>query len=52
MSAVFDASAFLANCSNRPGVYRMFVADAKLLYVGNSKSPHSIRSPIARARSP
>ncbi|MGU2438650.1 hypothetical protein ACTVZD_33200, partial [Pseudomonas aeruginosa] len=22
MSAVFDASAFLATCSNRPGVYR------------------------------
>lgn len=38
MSAVFDASAFLATCSNRPGVYRMFDADAKLLYVGKAKS--------------
>ena len=37
MSAVFDASAFLATCSNRPGVYRMFDADAKLL-VGKAKS--------------
>ncbi len=38
MTAVFDASAFLATCSNRPGVYRMFDADAKLLYVGKAKS--------------
>lgn len=38
MSAVFDASAFLATCSNRPGVYRMFDAEAKLLYVGKAKS--------------
>lgn len=34
----FDSSAFLASCSVRPGVYRMFDADAKLLYVGKAKN--------------
>jgi len=34
----FDSSAFLASCSGRPGVYRMFDAEAKLLYVGKAKS--------------
>jgi len=38
MSAVFDPAAFLATCSGRPGVYRMFDADAKLLYVGKAKN--------------
>ncbi|MBK4987775.1 excinuclease ABC subunit UvrC [Pseudomonas sp. S36] len=38
MSQVFDASAFLATCSGRPGVYRMFDADARLLYVGKAKN--------------
>ncbi|QLC77459.1 excinuclease ABC subunit UvrC [Pseudomonas sp. LPB0260] len=38
MTAEFDASAFLATCSGRPGVYRMFDADAKLLYVGKAKN--------------
>ncbi|EST15341.1 excinuclease ABC subunit UvrC [Pseudomonas fulva] len=38
MSEVFDASAFLATCSGRPGVYRMFDADARLLYVGKAKN--------------
>lgn len=33
----FDSAAFLATCSGRPGVYRMFDADAKLLYVGKAK---------------
>ncbi|MET1081292.1 MAG: excinuclease ABC subunit UvrC [Pseudomonas sp.] len=33
----FDSSAFLATCSGRPGVYRMFDAEAKLLYVGKAK---------------
>lgn len=37
MSA-FDSSAFLATCSGRPGVYRMFDAEAKLLYVGKAKN--------------
>ena len=36
--AVFDSSAFLATCSARPGVYRMFDASAKLLYVGKAKN--------------
>jgi excinuclease ABC subunit C len=37
-SAVFDTSAFLSTCSGRPGVYRMFDIDAKLLYVGKAKN--------------
>ncbi|RIA36019.1 excinuclease ABC subunit C [Ectopseudomonas oleovorans] len=38
MSAPFDSSAFLATCSGRPGVYRMFDAEARLLYVGKAKN--------------
>ena len=38
MSVQFDPSAFLATCSSRPGVYRMFDAGAKLLYVGKAKN--------------
>ncbi|MBU3055854.1 excinuclease ABC subunit UvrC [Pseudomonas indica] len=38
MSQPFDASAFLATCSGRPGVYRMLDADGKLLYVGKAKN--------------
>lgn len=34
----FDSSAFLASCSGRPGVYRMFDGEAKLLYVGKAKN--------------
>ncbi|WP_407290616.1 excinuclease ABC subunit UvrC [Stutzerimonas zhaodongensis] len=34
----FDSSAFLASCSGRPGVYRMFDAESKLLYVGKAKN--------------
>ena len=37
MSA-FDSAAFLASCSGRPGVYRMFDDGAKLLYVGKAKN--------------
>ncbi|MDP3816078.1 GIY-YIG nuclease family protein, partial [Pseudomonas sp.] len=37
-AAAFDSSAFLATCSARPGVYRMFDASAKLLYVGKAKN--------------
>ena len=36
--AAFDSSAFLSTCSGRPGVYRMFDLDAKLLYVGKAKN--------------
>src|SRR3990167_5688869 len=36
--AAFDSSAFLSTCSGRPGVYRMFDVDAKLLYVGKAKN--------------
>ncbi|SHM63614.1 Excinuclease ABC subunit C [Pseudomonas asturiensis] len=38
MTQTFDPSAFLATCSGRPGVYRMFDAEAKLLYVGKAKN--------------
>ncbi|UTW09816.1 excinuclease ABC subunit UvrC [Pseudomonas benzenivorans] len=38
MTTAFDPSAFLATCSGRPGVYRMFDAEAKLLYVGKAKN--------------
>ncbi len=38
MQHAFDPSAFLAHCSGRPGVYRMFDAEAKLLYVGKAKN--------------
>ena len=38
MSAPFDPSAFLATCSGRPGVYRMFDSEARLLYVGKAKN--------------
>tara|TARA_R110000868_G_scaffold115743_3_gene308881 strand:+ start:8369 stop:10210 length:1842 start_codon:yes stop_codon:yes gene_type:complete len=36
--APFDSGAFLSTCSGRPGVYRMFDAHAKLLYVGKAKN--------------
>ncbi|TDF81601.1 excinuclease ABC subunit UvrC [Pseudomonas sp. H9] len=38
MTPVFDSSAFLATCSGRPGVYRMFDGEARLLYVGKAKN--------------
>ena len=38
MTELFDPSAFLSTCSGRPGVYRMFDADARLLYVGKAKN--------------
>lgn len=38
MEPTFDASDFLAACSGRPGVYRMFDEGGKLLYVGKAKN--------------
>ncbi|GGM23502.1 excinuclease ABC subunit UvrC [Pseudomonas asuensis] len=38
MTETFDSSAFLAGCSSRPGVYRMFDESAKVLYVGKAKN--------------
>lgn len=38
MTEQFDPSAFLSTCSGRPGVYRMFDSDARLLYVGKAKN--------------
>ncbi|MDG1580299.1 excinuclease ABC subunit UvrC [Pseudomonas sp. GOM6] len=37
-SSLFDSSAFLATCSGRPGVYRMFDEVGKLLYVGKASN--------------
>jgi excinuclease ABC subunit C len=37
MSA-FDAKPFLANLSQRPGVYRMLAADGEVLYVGKARN--------------
>nr|WP_286675125.1 excinuclease ABC subunit UvrC [Pseudomonas subflava] len=38
ISTPFDPSAFLATCSGRPGVYRMFDEAGKLLYVGKASN--------------
>lgn len=38
MTELFDPSAFLSTCSGRPGVYRMFDSEARLLYVGKAKN--------------
>ncbi|MEB0042940.1 excinuclease ABC subunit UvrC [Pseudomonas sp. MH10] len=38
MTQTFDPSAFLSTCSGRPGVYRMFDAESRLLYVGKAKN--------------
>jgi len=38
MTQPFDPSAFLSTCSGRPGVYRMFDIDGRLLYVGKAKN--------------
>lgn len=38
MSEVFEPAAFLATCSGRPGVYRMYDDGNRLLYVGKAKN--------------
>ena len=38
MTETFDPSAFLSTVSGRPGVYRMFDSEARLLYVGKAKN--------------
>lgn len=38
MTQPFDPSAFLSTCSGRPGVYRMFDTEGRLLYVGKAKN--------------
>ncbi|HYQ39175.1 MAG TPA: excinuclease ABC subunit UvrC, partial [Pseudomonas sp.] len=38
MSAAFDSGGFLAACSSLPGVYRMFDAEGRLLYVGKANN--------------
>lgn len=37
-ATAFDSSAFLATCSGRPGVYRMFDEQSRLLYVGKASN--------------
>lgn len=37
-SDTFDAKAFLANLSTRPGVYQMYDAQDKILYVGKARN--------------
>ncbi len=37
MSSSFDSSAFLKTVTNQPGVYRMYNADADVIYVGKAK---------------
>ena len=37
-ATAFDSSAFLATCSGRPGVYRMFDEQNRLLYVGKASN--------------
>lgn len=37
-SATFDSKLFLANVSQRPGVYRMIGADGEVLYVGKARN--------------
>lgn len=38
MSDVFDAKQFLASQTHAPGIYQMFDAEGKLLYVGKAKN--------------
>ena len=38
VSSVFDSKNFLKHASTRPGVYRMYDAEAKMLYVGKAKN--------------
>ena len=38
MTAAFDSKLFLANVSQRPGVYRMIGADGEVLYVGKARN--------------
>ena len=36
--STFDSKPFLANVSQRPGVYRMIGADEEVLYVGKARN--------------
>ncbi|CAD5378760.1 excinuclease UvrABC, endonuclease subunit [Pseudomonas sp. OF001] len=38
MAEVFDSAGFLAACSSHPGVYRMYDAEGRLLYVGKANN--------------
>ncbi len=37
MSDVFDSVSFLKTVTDQPGVYRMYNADADVIYVGKAK---------------
>jgi len=36
--SVFDATSFLADVTQQPGIYQMFAADGSILYVGKAKN--------------
>ncbi len=50
--AGFDAKSFLASCSQRPGVYQMFDANKKHLYIGKAKNLKKRLSSYFRAQTP
>lgn len=49
-ASAFDAKAFLSTLTPRPGVYRMYGNDGKLLYVGKAKNLKNRVSSYFRAR--
>ena len=45
MAEAFDHKSFLASLSRRPGVYQMYDADGRLLYVGITRARYSLTRP-------
>ena len=48
----FDAKSFLSSCSQKPGVYQMFDAKGKHLYIGKAKNLKKRLSSYFRAQLP